>query len=144
MSAARESPDALRRRHREMLVVTVLVVVLSFVLQVRPDGRVAPPGLADWPLPATCPSRELFGVKCPGCGLTRSFVQLAHGQWRQAWGYHRLGWLLAAAVLVQIPYRLLLLRRPDRPAPGRRLPRAFGYLLLAALVGNWLLELLGV
>jgi hypothetical protein len=50
---------------------------------------------------------------------------------------------LAAAVLIQFPYRLLSLRRPDLRALGRWLPKAFGYLLIAALFGNWLLEVLG-
>jgi hypothetical protein len=85
-------------------------------------------------------SQELFGVRCPGCGLTRSFVCLAHGDWAAAWAYHRLGWLLAAAVLIQWPYRLVSLRRPDQRPLGTWLPKMFGYLLIAALFGNWLLE----
>jgi hypothetical protein len=132
----------LRRRHREMLVVTCAVVVLAFVLNVRTDGRVTPAGLTDWPLPPACMSQELFGKKCPGCGLTRSFVLLAHGDWHGAWGYHRLGWLMAAAVLIQAPYRITALRRPDLQPLGTWVPKAFGYLLIAALIGNWLVEVL--
>ena len=73
MSAAQETPDALRRRHCEMLAVAAVVTVLSFALQIRSDGRVTPPGLTKWPLPPTCMSNELFGVKCPGCGQVYSW-----------------------------------------------------------------------
>jgi len=142
MSAAQETPESLRRRHREMLAIAAAVTVLSFALQIRSDGRVTPAGLTYCPLPPTCLSNELFGVKCPGCGLTRSFVCLAHGHWHEAWSYHRLGWLLAAAVLIQWPYRIMSLRRPDQRLLGTWLPKLFGYLLIAALIGNWLAEMI--
>ena len=84
-------------------------MVLSFALQVRPDERVHVGGLSGLPLPPSCASYELFRVRCPGCGLT-SFIRLAHGDLAASWRYHRIGWVLALAVVVQIPYRLLALR----------------------------------
>jgi hypothetical protein len=130
--------DAARRRHREMLAVSAAVVVLSFVLQVPSDQRVVVAGLPRFPFPQTCMSRAWFGIECPGCGLTRSFILLAHGDWQGAWKMHRLGWLLALAVLLQFPYRIYALKS-NRAAPlGRRLPRYFGYTLIALLLGNWL------
>ena len=59
--------------------------------------------------PCACPARR-FGVSCPGCGLRRSFIYLAHGDWDASWQSHRLGWLLAAMVALQIPYRIHGLR----------------------------------
>jgi hypothetical protein len=70
-------------------------------------------------------------------------VDLAHGDWSAAWAHHRLGWLLALAVLLQIPYRTVALRRPDRRWMGAWFPSLFGYFLVAALVGNWVLLMLG-
>jgi hypothetical protein len=124
-----------------MLLVSTLVVVLALVLQVRADDRVVVAGLSDYPLPPTCMSYAWFGVKCPGCGLTRSFVHLAHGDWTDSFRSHRLGWLMFAAVLVQFPYRLISLASPNRPRLGTLFPRLFGYLLIGLLVGNWLLEM---
>ena len=126
-----------------MLVVAVVTVFAALLLQVRTDERVAPLFFANLPLPPTCLSRECFGVKCPGCGLTRSFIDLAHGDWRASWIHHRLGWLLALTVLFQIPYRLLSLRRPTSPLFGSVLPRVYGFTLIAALIGNWVLEMTG-
>jgi hypothetical protein len=124
-----------------MLVVACAVLAASLALTVRPDGRV---GLAALPrilLPPLCLSREWFGVGCPGCGLTRSFVHFAHGDVRGCWQAHRLGLLLAVALLIQIPYRVwALARRKALLSP--RASRRFGDCLIALLLVNWLLGLL--
>ncbi|AFY91942.1 Protein of unknown function (DUF2752) [Chamaesiphon minutus PCC 6605] len=41
-----------------------------------------------------CPLRHWFGLICPSCGMTRSFVALVRGDWRQAIDYHLFGPLL--------------------------------------------------
>ncbi len=51
------------------------------------DGRIAH-------LPSFCPFYILTGLPCPGCGLTRAFVCLGHGQWRESLHWHPLGWLV--------------------------------------------------
>jgi hypothetical protein len=138
------APDPRRyvRRDREMLAVAGAIVVLAFLLQVRTDERVALRGLPGYPLPQLCTARAWFGTKCPGCGLTRSFIYLARGDWSASWREHRLGWLLAAAVLLQFPYRLACLARPGHRLPSPRVAQAFGYALIAALIANWFDELL--
>ncbi|MGI5962154.1 MAG: DUF2752 domain-containing protein [Lawsonibacter sp.] len=37
-----------------------------------------------------CPFFNLFGVNCPGCGLTRAWLSFFCGAWRQAFQYHPL------------------------------------------------------
>ena len=132
-----------RGHHREMLSIALASIVVSAILQVRPDGRVFFPGLTSHPLPESCMSRSVFGVKCPGCGLTRSFISLAHGHWRQSLTYHRLGWLLFLAAAMQVPYRLRMLYGEQAATSSRRgVGRWFGWVLLALLVGNWCAEML--
>ena len=127
---------AVVRYHREMLLAAVAVIGLACALRIREDERVYVPGLSDYPLPHTCLSYAWFGVRCPGCGLTRSLIALAHGDWRASWSYHRLGWLLAAAVVAQVPYRLAALRQRDRPLLKEPFPRLAGYALIALLLVN--------
>jgi hypothetical protein len=140
MSSSRRSDlSGLRvQDHRVVLVVACVVCVLACALTVRTDGRVAVRGFPHSPLPSICASRSLLGLKCPGCGLTRSIIQAAQGDWRASWRDHRLGGPLAAVIALQIPYRLLALRRPDRPgiAPGWQAFLGSAFLLL--LIGNWL------
>jgi hypothetical protein len=128
------------RRHREMLAIACAAGILAFALQELPGGRVSFRALTRIPLPQTCFSRSWLGLKCPGCGLTRSIIHLAEGDWEASWRNHRLGSLMAVVIVFQVPYRLIALRRPDWPMlPGRWLV-VFGYLLVALLIGNWLVD----
>lgn len=123
-----------------MLFAAVGIIALSFALEVRADQRVAPRGFADYPLPETCLARAAWGGRCPGCGLTRSFIRLAEGDWRGAAAAHRLGWLLALAVLLQVPYRWYCLSRGDCSAAFLVACRWFGWFLVCLLLANWLLD----
>jgi len=128
-----------RKRHWEMLGIATFVVVMAFALDVLPGGtRVAFHGLHQWPLPQTCVFRTATGRNCAGCGLTRSFILLAHGHFRESVHMHRLGWLMALGFLVQFPYRLLSLWRPDRPLLPQPVPEVFGWGLVVVLFANWL------
>ena len=128
------------RRHREVLAVCGIVAVLAFALVEVPGGRVAFRGLREYPLPQSCMSRNLLGIRCPGCGLTRSIIHLAEGDWSASWHRHRLGGLMAAVLIFQVPYRLLALRRPDRPLIPTRWQARLGIALIALLFANWLAD----
>jgi hypothetical protein len=119
-----------------MLVIALIAIALSFALTIRADGRVAFRGLMSHPLPETCLSRSLFHVDCPACGLTRSFIELSRGHWAASLAYHRLGWMMALAVVLQLPYRTLGLR--TRRTLARPIASAFAMSLIAALILQWL------
>jgi hypothetical protein len=62
-----------------------------------------------------CPLRRTTGLMCPGCGLSRSFVSLSHGDLANAFHFHAFGPLVylifvASLVWMIVPGRL-------RPAP---------------------------
>ena len=121
-----------------MLVVSVLVIAASFSLHRNPAGQIAANWLPLEALPPMCGSRAFFGIECPGCGLTRSFVALAGGEFAESIRLHRVGWLLAAAVVLQIPYRMYALRELRTNVPQRTWPTWFGNGLIAMLILNWL------
>lgn len=56
--------------------------------------------------PVVCPFRTLTGLPCPGCGLTRSWVYLAHGWWGHALAANPFGIVLAVAVIALVCARL--------------------------------------
>src|SRR5262249_21261909 len=65
----------------QVLVVAVGVVALAFLLRVRSDQRVEFRGLPGVALPHVCAARVWLGLSCPGCGLTRSVISVAEGDW---------------------------------------------------------------
>lgn len=130
--------------HWFVLGLSIAVIVLSVALTTVDDRAVALPGLANFPLPEVCQSRRWLNWDCPGCGLTRSFIHFFHGRWEASLRMHRLGWLLAMFTVVQIPYRLYALSTPHGLPLGKIFPQTLGYLLLAALLANWLLKLAGL
>jgi hypothetical protein len=40
--------------------------------------------------PSLCLIRRIFGVRCPGCGMTRAFSSVIHGKFKQAFQYNKL------------------------------------------------------
>lgn len=92
------------------------------------------------PLPDTCSFKNLTGLPCPGCGLTRSIVAGLHGDFRASLMYHRLGLLTLAYVCLQFLYRLTAIVFPTLrervSGAGKILNR--GIIFLAVLyVLNW-------
>ena len=133
-----------RQRHLCFLLLAATIAVLAWSLEVRSDERVAFRGFSQWPLPHSCYSRAIFGVPCPGCGLTRSFVYLARGDWQSAWREHRLGWLLAGFVAIQFPYRTWAIARGGRFGLSPKLTTAFAIALMISMILNWAFGLLAV
>ena len=126
-----------RSRHWQMLIISLGVICLSFLLQVVDEGKVAFRFLPTIALPESCLSRAWFSIECPGCGLTRSFIYLAEGQITRSLQMHRIGWVMAIAVLSQIPYRSVALYTRSNILSAR-LCKWFGNLLIAGLILNWL------
>jgi hypothetical protein len=95
------------------------------------NGRALPLGL--W----RCPLRQLTGIPCPTCYLTRSVLATLQGDLAQALHWHAFGPLLVALTLVLGVWVGLGGRLSRRPLLQ-------GATVLAALgVGYWLLRLWG-
>jgi len=122
------------------------VLGVARALDVSDDEQgVAIPGLAGDLPPSFCVFKWGLGVGCPGCGMTRSIIAMAHVRVAQAYRLHRLGPVFFLVLLAQIPYRLYYIRT-RRPGASDRVQRAFirvAILLTVALVANWLMRLRG-
>lgn len=85
---------------------------------------------------------ELTRAPCPFCGMTRTFLDAGHGQWKSALQQSPAGlvlyagaWALALAGAIQV-----VRREPSRPP--QRIPRWFWAAGIAALAINWLYRLI--
>jgi hypothetical protein len=95
-----------------------------------------------------CPTAALFGVPCPGCGLTRATLALFQGDLGAAFGLHPLVLVLAPIYVLGIGAAVVAYVR-GAPQPGDETTirtascvtsRAFTYgaaALLALVVGVW-------
>jgi len=135
-------PDLLL--HVILFGASIAVLATAFALRVQ-DGEYVMLPFLDIPIPGTCTFRQTVGHPCPGCGLTRCFVSLAHGNMAAAWQFNPAGVLFFAVVAVQIPFRAIQILRVSRGLPEIRFGR-FELVPLTAvivvLVGQWLVRLL--
>jgi len=96
-----------RRIHLIVLAASISVLALGALLQT--DGeRVFVDGKA---MPSVCWWRNTPLGGCPGCGLTRSVVSICHFQLQWGFALHPAGPFMVMLVLLEIPYRLALLRK---------------------------------
>jgi len=51
-------------------------------------------------LPPLCLFHAVTGIDCPGCGMTRAFLHLAHGDFTAAWSFHPFSPFVALLLLV--------------------------------------------
>ena len=93
-----------------------------------------------------CPAKVVFGVPCPGCGLTRATAAMLSLQFGEMLLMHPLApllaplfaWVVARPVLVEIGW----IDRGSRD-PLQRLPSFAWVVLLIAVLALWIGRLLG-
>lgn len=145
------SPSWLRRQlsypndsHWLVLLVCMGMLIAAFLINPHPHGE----GLAffDVKLPPMCGFQMGTGHPCPGCGLTRSWVFLAHGDLVTSFSKHRLGWLTMIYVFAQAIRHGLWLGKPNWRKTvnrwGSHLDKGLIFLGIA-LVVNWLPTMFG-
>ena len=71
-----------------------------------------------------CPIKFMTGVSCPGCGMTRAWLELAQGHLAAAFAYHPLFWAVPVVLVLAC-------------APASRAQRAALALCVAAFVALW-------
>lgn len=118
-SLPRSSPDVIA--HGVFLGLSLMVMIASILLQNSDsagDSRLQWGGNGQgFALPPLCIAKRLTGYDCPGCGLSRSFVALAHGEWSESLAFNPVGWYWFGFIAGQIPYRAVQIYRIRR---GRR------------------------
>lgn len=87
--------------------------------------------------PAFCPLRRYADLPCPGCGGTRAFSCMGHGEWAMAFEHHPFAailWLATATFAVGAMVRWIWPGALAGWSLGRRAARW----LLWAFLGSWL------
>jgi hypothetical protein len=98
-----------------------------------------------WGLPLlVCPWKNLTGLPCPGCGMTRSTFALLRGHYRQSLESNALTWvvllmLLIVAIGVTIParYRMVWVRSIGRWEQRSRWGLWYAIVLIIYTLTRW-------
>ena len=102
--------------------------------------------------PLLCPFHWATGLPCPGCGLTRSVVALAHGDLAGALFFHPLGPLVAAGLVAAAMSSVVVhtaapcgvsraVGRARARLADRRLRAALTWLAAGLVVALWAIRL---
>ena len=135
-------PRARRGADLGILALCAAAVLVSRLMHLNGEDEVSFTSNRALVLPNLCAFRALSGLNCPGCGLTRSFIALSHGDLREGWRFNPVGLLVYALVLLQFPYRAMRLLSPSvyvRTEPREQLlwpVVTTGFVALLAV--NWL------
>ncbi len=123
------------------IVLLICAGILLGGLLISPPGCNSPYlRIGRIPIPDTCSFKNLTGLPCPGCGLTRSIVAGMHGDFKVSLRFHKLGVLTLVYVCLQFLFRLIVIALPSLRTRvmgfGRVLNR--GMIVLAMLyILNW-------
>ena len=93
-----------------ILALCAGLVLMAFLTQPSMEDLT----LFGYSIPPICAFRNLFGIECLGCGVSRSWSFLAHGQVEKAFSVNMLGPFVFALAVTQIPYRLYKVWRDVR------------------------------
>lgn len=96
--------------HLLFLSMAAVIILLSVLMRSQGDREVFLPGFSS-ALPDTCTSRRLLGVDCPGCGMTRAFISISHGQFVRAWNFNPASYAVYLFVAIQIPWHAIQIWR---------------------------------
>ena len=91
-----------------LLLVLLGGLLVLAALEVTPARTVREP-LTGRDLPATCAHLAAHGRPCPSCGLTRSLVSAAHGDFAASRAFHPAGVPVLVMLLAQIGMRVAFL-----------------------------------
>jgi hypothetical protein len=109
----------MRGRALDLAGAAIVTAQLAASAWLVPAGdHVTLPGGAE--LGGLCWFRAAFHIDCPFCGMTRSFVWLAHGDVVAAWRFHPAGPLLFVAMLVFLGAVMIAGLRSSPPLVERR------------------------
>lgn len=96
--------------HKIFFAMAAVVLLMSVLMRSEGDSAVYLPGFSS-PMPDSCTSRRLLGIDCPGCGMTRAFISISHGQVARAWQLNPASIVVYLFVAVQIPWHAIQIWR---------------------------------
>jgi len=96
--------------HGIFFAMAAAVLLMSFLMRSEGETEVFMPGFNS-PMPETCSARRMFGIDCPGCGMTRAFISISSGRFARAWSFNPASFVVYLFVALQIPWHSIQIWR---------------------------------
>lgn len=109
------------KRFKEKLAVTLVLLLFVCVLYL---------------LKTTCPIKEILGIECLGCGMTRATLSALRLDFKTAFAYHRMFW--------STPLLYLFFLLDGRLFEQKWLNTIVLICIFAGFVANWMINLLTI
>lgn len=85
-----------------------------------------------------CSYRENFGIVCPSCGLTRSFISIENFHFKEALLYNRVGILVYLLFLFILIFNIFGIFKVKRMRLMIKLLLGYGIFVCLTLLASWL------
>jgi hypothetical protein len=91
-------------------------------------------------LPHFCLFQRIFGIPCPGCGITRSFIALSELNIASSWHYNPVGIFIILFILIQIPMRVYAMIFINKGESISSLSKILSNLIVLSLLIVWIIR----
>jgi hypothetical protein len=95
-------PDTARQYSLNILLSHIIIIVVAYSCKSRL------PAMIDL-VPHGCILKEVAGIRCPGCGITRACVEITMFNFGAAYALNPAAFAIAGCCLLQVPLRLFAL-----------------------------------
>lgn len=126
----RISSDDTRQIHWNVLISSIVVLCIIPVFSMEWVDSV----------PHVCIIQESIGIDCPGCGVTRSLGAIGSGDLKRSLVFNPNGILIALAFVIQVPMRVIALKKDEYSLVILRLSKWINRVVIACLFIYWVLK----
>lgn len=123
------------RQYDYNVLLTSILILTSFVLL-----RSTLFSVLEY-LPHFCLIHELFNINCPGCGMTRAFVEVSKGNIVNALNLNSASMILTTFIVIQIPARTVSLVFSSFNKKINSFSTMLGKITLICILFNWIINL---
>ena len=116
------------------VLISSLIILLAIIMWSDLINRMST-------IPHQCVIQKTIDAPCPGCGVTRSLVSTAKGEFLHAWQLNPGGFCLFLYLIVQIPIRLIAIRFSGMADQVMQLSRAGSIAVITILFLVWIVRL---